>query len=64
MAASSCMKCIRCGGAMIYERFYGLTEEFGGFKCVICGEVIDPLILQNRQMMRAGQEIIHSKARV
>ena len=62
MGDSSYMSCNRCGGTMVYELFYGLTEQFWGFKCVICGEIIDPVILQNRQMMRAGQEIIHSKA--
>jgi hypothetical protein len=63
MEASSLVKCLRCGGAMIYETFYGLNEEFGGFKCVICGDIIDPLILQNRHLMSTGQEIILSKAR-
>lgn len=48
---------------MIYETFYGLNEEFRGFKCVICGDIIDPLILQNRHLMSSGQAIMLSKAR-
>jgi hypothetical protein len=63
MEASSYVKCLRCGGAMTYETFYGLNEEFGGFKCVICGEIVDPVILQNRIMMSSGQGMIMSRAR-
>ena len=50
-------KCLRCKGAMIYDRFYGLQEQFWGWKCVICGEIVDPVILKNRQLMTAGQVI-------
>jgi hypothetical protein len=51
------MKCLRCRGAMIYDKFYGLQEQFWGWKCLICGEIVDPVILENRQLMRAGQGI-------
>ena len=50
-------KCLRCSGAMIYDRFYGAREQFWGWKCVICGEIVDPVILENRQLMRSGQGI-------
>jgi hypothetical protein len=42
---------------MIYDKFYGLQEQFWGWKCVICGEIVDPVILENRQLMRSGQGI-------
>ncbi len=42
------MKCHRCGGAMIYERCYGGDGRFWGWKCLICGEIVDGLILENR----------------
>ena len=42
------MKCMRCGGAMIYEKFYGDCEHFFGWRCVVCGEIIDQVILENR----------------
>ena len=56
-------KCLRCKGAMSYDRFYGLQEQFWGWKCVICGEIVDPVILKNRQLMTAGQVINVRRAR-
>ena len=50
-------KCLRCRGAMTYDKFYGSHGEFWGWKCLICGEIVDPVILNNRQSMVAGQEI-------
>jgi len=43
------MKCDRCGSAMIREKFYGPQEHFLGWRCIFCGEIIDYLILENRQ---------------
>jgi len=43
------MTCHRCGSVMVYERFYGLDEQFSGWRCVLCGEIIDQVILENRQ---------------
>jgi hypothetical protein len=63
MDRSSFTKCLRCKGAMIYDRFYGLQEQFWGWKCVICGEIVDPVILKNRQLMTAGQVINVRRAR-
>jgi hypothetical protein len=50
-------KCLRCRGAVIYDKFYGPHEQFWGCKCLICGEIVDPVILENRQLMKAGQGI-------
>jgi hypothetical protein len=33
---------------MIYEKFYGEEGDFFGWRCVICGEIIDQVILENR----------------
>jgi len=49
-------KCLRCRGAIVYDKFYGQCEQFWGWKCLICGEIVDPVILKNRQLMRTGQE--------
>ena len=57
MGKSLLTKCHRCMGAMLYDKFYGLQEQFWGWKCLICGEIVDPVILENRQLMRSGQEI-------
>jgi hypothetical protein len=43
------MKCHRCGGVMVYERFYGPEEHFSGWRCIMCGEILDQVILENRQ---------------
>jgi hypothetical protein len=48
---------------MVHESFFGPSEQFSGLKCVFCGEVIDPVILQNRQLMRAGHVMILPKER-
>jgi len=50
-------KCPRCRGTITYDKFYGSHEQFWGWKCLICGEIIDPVILANRQLTRSGQKI-------
>ena len=49
------MKCYRCDGVMIYEKFYGDCEHFFGWKCVSCGEIVDPVILENRYLIRTRE---------
>jgi hypothetical protein len=56
-------RCVRCGGKMVHESFFGPFEQFTGLKCVICGEVIDPVILQNRQLMKEGGMLMIPKER-
>ena len=46
------MKCHRCGGVMVYEKFYGICEHFFGWRCIACGEIFDPVIFENRQGMK------------
>jgi hypothetical protein len=57
------MKCYRCGKGMFYEKFYGPHEHFWGWRCLICGEIVDPVILENRQLMSAGQVMNVRRAR-
>ena len=49
------MKCLRCNSVMIYDKFYGHYEYFWGWKCVICGEIVDQVILENRELLRLGR---------
>ena len=42
------MRCQRCGGLMICERFYDGRDHFEGWRCVICGEIVDSVIVENR----------------
>jgi hypothetical protein len=47
------MKCDRCGGLMIYERFPSQeVEEFSGWRCISCGEIVDHVVLENRRRQR------------
>jgi hypothetical protein len=50
------MKCHRCGRVMVYERFYGPHEHFSGWRCVLCGEMIDRVISENRQTIPVRQK--------
>jgi hypothetical protein len=34
---------------MVYERFYGPDEHFLGWRCILCGEIVDQLILENSE---------------
>jgi hypothetical protein len=43
------MKCHRCGSVMVYERFYSPEEQFLGWRCISCGEIVDQVILENRK---------------
>ena len=53
------MKCNRCGSVMVYERFYGPDEHFLGWRCILCGEIVDQLILENRKTTNkeAGRKV-------
>ncbi len=47
------MQCARCGGLMAYEQFWDLYGDdavwnFSGFRCVHCGDIVDPIIVRNR----------------
>lgn len=46
-------RCWRCGGLMVRERFYDWMSDngrldFQGVRCLICGEIVDPLIVAHR----------------
>jgi hypothetical protein len=48
MREGNIMKCRRCNGMMVFEKFYGDSEYFFGWRCVVCGEIVDQVILENR----------------
>jgi hypothetical protein len=37
---------------MVYEKFYGSDGHFLGWRCIQCGEILDEVILENRQVGR------------
>ena len=47
------MRCARCNGLMVRDAFQDLLDETGdlcfyGWRCPMCGEIIDPTILTHR----------------
>ncbi|HUJ79415.1 MAG TPA: hypothetical protein VLY45_03755 [Nitrospiria bacterium] len=62
------MNCPRCKGVMALERFCDLYDETGelcfmGWRCITCGEVVDPVIVRNRQHHRSVEAPPRSKPR-
>lgn len=48
------MTCGRCNGLMVDEWFCDLLETgnelcVGGYRCLLCGNLVDAVILENRQ---------------
>ena len=33
---------------MVYEKFYGRSDYFWGWKCIFCGDIVDQVILENQ----------------
>jgi len=46
------MKCPKCDGLMIYEKFMDMGESssffFWGWRCVSCGNIVDSTIMANK----------------
>lgn len=51
------IRCLRCKGRMISEKFYDAGNTFFGWHCVICGEILDPIILLHRLNKDVGLQI-------
>jgi hypothetical protein len=48
------MDCPRCNGEMAYEVFQDMQDDTGnlffhGWRCILCGEILDPVIVSNRK---------------
>jgi hypothetical protein len=50
------INCHRCGGLMVCEEFYDPHDHFWGWRCILCGEIIDQVILENRQCAKKKGE--------
>ena len=50
------MTCGRCDGQMTHETLHGFGEDlvwaFSHWRCIYCGEIIDPVILANRGIQK------------
>jgi len=58
------VSCQRCGGRMIFEKFYDVNSIFFGWHCVMCGEILDPVILLHRLTQDAGLQIPEGEEQV
>ncbi len=59
------MGCPRCQSLMVQETFVDWESDTGalyftGWRCITCGDIVDPLIVQNRI---ARPEPAHGRAR-
>jgi phage major head subunit gpT-like protein len=48
------MNCPRCNGMMMVDKYLDLHDDtgeisFNAWRCLVCGEVVDPVILKNRE---------------
>lgn len=48
------MDCPRCQGIMVKDMFEDVSDDtgaihFAGWRCITCGEILDPVISANRQ---------------
>ena len=48
------MTCLRCSGLMVMERFEDFQDDAGvmnfhAWHCLICGEILDQVIITNRR---------------
>ena len=46
---------------MIVEKFYDVNNVFWGWHCVICGEILDPVILLHRLSQDADLRILENE---
>lgn len=53
------MQCARCDGLMVADNLIDLMESsipmwMKGWRCMSCGNIVDPLIQQHRMIQQAG----------
>ena len=53
------MQCTRCHGFMVADNLIDMLESsipmwMKGWRCVSCGNIVDPLILRHRMIQQAG----------
>lgn len=53
------MKCTRCHGLMVADDLIDMQESYlpmwmRGWRCIACGNIVDPLISRHRMVQQAG----------
>ena len=59
---ASTLRCSRFEGFLVIEQGFDLLDKFGrqdfiARRCVQCGELVDPVILRNRHLLRQGNHV-------
>ena len=61
------MRCVRCEGRMVSDYFIDMENSgelwMPGWRCLVCGEVVDPLILRHRNTQTKTPEIAEAQTR-
>lgn len=55
------MECIRCQSKMYHECFLSHQGYFYGWKCLFCGDIVDEVILENRNPYKRNERIRFGK---
>jgi len=50
------MKCYRCGNPMVYQEVYTEFDRCDLWRCVVCGDYVDQVILANRQYQEENRK--------
>jgi DNA-directed RNA polymerase subunit RPC12/RpoP len=50
------VRCPRCDGAMVFERFQDMLTLFYSWRCLNCGEIVDPVVAKNREPARGSNK--------
>ena len=60
------MRCERCGGFQLqchfmYRKSTTAPWEYDGWRCLNCGEIVDPLILLNRSLQGKMNDLVPAR---
>ncbi len=58
------MNCTRCQGTMVSDYLLDMEESgdvwASSWRCLMCGEVVDPTILKHRQSQEGQRELVEA----
>ena len=61
------MQCVRCHGRMVTDYFIDMENSgelwMPGWRCLVCGEVVDPLIMKHRLTQEKTPEVEEATTR-
>ncbi len=61
------MHCVRCQGTMVTDYFIDMENSgelwMPGWRCLACGEVVDPVIMKHRLVQEKTPEVVEAATR-